>query len=330
VIEINALQKVLDGQTVLEIDSLKVGAGEIAGIVGPIGNKKGVLFDLLIGQERPTAGVIYVAGIDPYQEKSKFSDKIGVLFAEDNLYKRQSVRSNLEFYRRLYRLPSERVEEVLLAVGLADQADTNVEKLSTSLARRLAFGRAILHHPSLLILDEPFAKCDAMCVALISEQIKQLAQNDGEVLILANDEDHLNDLCHVIYRLDQGRVVESYKPGEVEQQSLPFMIPAKLEHTVALVDPAEIYFVYAQDDRTFLQTEEGSLRTQFTMTELEGRLSRRGFFRAHRGYLVNLQHVKEVIPYTRDSYSLRLKDTKGTKIPLSKSAAKELREILGY
>ena len=66
------------------------------------------------------------------------------------------------------------------------------------------------------------------------------------------------------------------------------------------------------------------------MSELEQRLSRSGFFRAHRGYLVNLQHVKEVIPYTRDSYSLRLKDPEGTKIPLSKTAARELRAILGY
>ena len=66
------------------------------------------------------------------------------------------------------------------------------------------------------------------------------------------------------------------------------------------------------------------------MADLEKRLERSGFFRAHRGYLVNLQLVKEVIPYTRDSFSLRLKDPEGTKIPLSKSAARELRDLMGY
>ena len=149
-------------------------------------------------------------------------------------------------------------------------------------------------------------------------------------MIFAHDDDQLNELCDVIYHFNQGRVTETVYPGEEDRQSLPFMIPAKLEHTVALVDPADIFFAYTQDDRTYLQTEEGSLPTQFTMTELEQRLSRSGFFRAHRGYLVNLQHVKEVIPYTRDSYSLRIKDPDGTKIPLSKTAARELREILGY
>lgn len=64
--------------------------------------------------------------------------------------------------------------------------------------------------------------------------------------------------------------------------------------------------------------------------ELEERLAGRGFFRAHRSYLVNLQHVKSVIPYTRATYSLILDDPAGTEIPLSRNAATELRQLLGY
>lgn len=329
-IEIQELQKVIDGQTVVDIPSMSVNPGQIAGIVGPVGSKLGVVFELLTGQERPTAGSVRISGCDPYRDREQFSRQVGVLFAEDNLYSRQSARANLNFYRRLYKLPSERVDQVLDEVGLADHADTNVDQLSSSLVRRLAFGRAILHQPTVLLLNEPFSNCDALCVNLISKLIRQCAQDEATTLILVHDDDQLIKLCDVIYHFNQGRVTETVYPGEEDRQSLPFMIPAKLEYTVALVDPADIFFAYTQDDRTYLQTEEGSLPTQFTMTELEQRLSRSGFFRAHRGYLVNLQHVKEVIPYTRDSYSLRLKDPDGTKIPLSKTAARELREILGY
>jgi ABC-2 type transport system ATP-binding protein len=99
---------------------------------------------------------------------------------------------------------------------------------------------------------------------------------------------------------------------------------------VALVNLADIFFADAKEGRTFLQTLEGRLPTQFTLAELENRLARRGFFRAHRSYLVNLQHVKEVIPFTRNSFSLRLDDQEGTLIPLSKTAAGELRDLLGY
>ena len=166
-------------------------------------------------------------------------------------------------------------------------------------------------------------------MALLSKVILQLAADGAATLILAEEAANLS-LCDMVYRLEHGRVVDSYSPQEQERPDLPFMIPARLEGRVALVDPVDILFVSAQDDRTVLQTAEGGLPTQFTLTELEKRLARSGFFRAHRSYLVNLQHVREVIPYTRDSFSLRLKDAAGTKIPLSKSAARELRELLGY
>lgn len=329
-IEIRNLQKVVDGQTVIEVDEIIVDPGQVAGLVGPVDSQMGMIFELLTGGEQPTAGSIKIADFDPYHERGKFSRQVGVVFAEDNLYQRQSVMANLNFYRRLYRLPSRRVNEVLESVGLADQADVIVGELNSSLKRRLVFGRAILHNPQVLILHEPFKECDAASVNLISGLVVQSAGEAGAVLILSQDDGQVDQLANVVFRIDQGRLVDTYYPAEEERQSLPFKIPAKLENTVALVDPADIYYVYAQDDRTYLQTADGSLPTQFTMNELEQRLARSGFFRAHRSYLVNLQLVKEVIPYTRDSFSLRLKDPQATKIPLSKTSARELRELMGY
>lgn len=329
-IELDSVQKVIDQNTVIDIETLKVEAGEIAALVGPIDNGQETLLELLTGQSRPTAGEIMIAGFDPLAEKDQFSGVVGVLFSEDNLYKRMSPEGNLKFYCRLSRLPKARIAEVLKKVGLADHADVKVEKLPSNLKRRLAFGRAILHNPRVLLLVEPFAKCDDTSVALLSELIHQLATDGAATLILAEDTTKLDPLCDTIYRLEKGRVVDVYRPGEEPRAGLPFMIPAKQEGKVDLVDPTDILYVMAQDDRAFLQTAEDLLPTQFTLAELEKRLSRSGFFRAHRSYLVNLQHVKEVIPFTRNSFSLRIKNAEGTLIPLSRSAAAELREILGY
>lgn len=329
-IDLKGLQKVIDQITVLDVEALKIEAGEIAALVGPVDSGKDTLLELLTGQSRPTAGEVHLAGIDPHAERNHFSRKVGVLFSEDNLYNRMSPEGNLKFYCRLRRLPKARVAEVLRKVGLADHADVKVEKLPSNLKRRLAFGRAILHDPKVLLLVEPFAKCDDTSVVLLSDLIRQLAADGAATLILAEDTAKLDPLCDMIYRLEKGRVIDSYRPGEEPRASLPFMIPAKQEGKVDLVDPADILYVMAQDDRAFLQTAEDLLPTQFTLAELEKRLSRSGFFRAHRSYLVNLQHVKEVIPFTRDSFTLRLKDEAGTQIPLSKSAARELRELLGY
>jgi ABC-2 type transport system ATP-binding protein len=330
VIEIQNLQKVVAGQTVVDIESITVEPGQVVALVGRVDSQLGVIFELLTGQARPSSGSILISKFDPFNARREFSRQVGVLFAEDNLYQRQSVLANLNFYRRLYGVNPARVQQVLDQVGLADQAEAVVGDMNPGLARRLAVGRAILHDPPVLILNEPFIGCDAASVNLISSLISQRAQDGAAVLILAQDDEQLLPIASIVYRIDQGQVVEEFYPGEEHQQSMPFKIPAKLEHTVALVDPAEIYYAFTQDDRTFLQTADGSLPTQFTMTELERRLSRSGFFRAHRSYLVNLQLVREVIPYTRDSYSLRLKDPEATKIPLSKSAARELRDLMGY
>jgi ABC-2 type transport system ATP-binding protein len=330
VIVIKDLQKVVNNKTVLDIQSFELQSGEIAGIIGAVDSGRDILFELLTGRSRPTTGSVRIAGLDPYTERQDFSRRVGVLFEEDNLYKRQTTLSNLEFYNRLYRLPRTRAREVLEYVGLGDQAGINVEKLSSSLGRRLAFGRAVLHEPQVLFLIEPFTKCDETSIKLMSHLIRDQAASDVAVLILAEDPIGLEELCWRIYRMDHGRIVDAYDPHETQHSGMPFKIPARLEEKIILVDSVDILYIFAQGDRTYLQTIEDCLPTQFTLTELEKRLARSGFFRAHRGYLVNLQHVKEVIPYTRDSFSLRLKDAAETKIPLSKSAARELRELLGY
>jgi ABC-2 type transport system ATP-binding protein len=330
VIELKGLQKVKEQNLVLDLDALTVQTGEIAALVGPVGSGKAELLDLLLGRTRPTAGTVRVAGIDPAADREQFSRQVGVLFFEDSLYKRQSPLSNLKFQCRLRGLPRTRAAEVLTYVGLGDSANTKVEKLPSGLARRLAFGCAIVHTPDVLLLVEPFARCDEATTALLSDRMRQLAQDGVAMLILADDTTHLTSLCDTIHLLAQGHVVESYHPQEEQRAQLPFKIPVKGEASVVLVNPGDILYATAEEGRAFLQTRDSRLPTQFTLTELEERLARSGFFRAHRGYLVNLQHVKEVIPYTRNSFSLILDDATETEIPLSKSAARELRELLGY
>ena len=329
-IELTDLQKVIGTDTMIDIPSLQVKAGEVVAVWGAVDSGREVLFQLLTGEVRPTRGSVRLCGTDPYHERRTFSRLAGVLFTEDNLYRRLSVLGNLQFFSRLHRLPKERPFEVLEQVGLADQAVVGSEKLAAGLSRRLALGRALLHHPRVLLLAEPFAGCEQASVQLICRVVRESAAAGMAVMAFTQDSANLETLCDTVHRLSQGRVVESFDPRQGQQRHHPFMVPARGEEKIILIDPADILYVFAQDDRTFLQTTEARLPTQFTLSELVKRLSRSGFFRAHRAYLVNLQQVREVIPYTRDSFSLRLKDAAGTQIPLSKSAERELRELLGY
>jgi ABC-2 type transport system ATP-binding protein len=328
-IQIKNLQKIVGQRTALNIEALNVADGEVAAIVGPADSGIEVFFEILIGKAYPSAGIVRLAGADP-AEKRAFSRKVGILFAEDALYKRQSPQSNLILQCQLYGLPRQRAIEVLEQIGMADQARANLSRLPGSLLRRLAFGRAILHNPDVLLLYEPFVRCDEATIALLSRLIRQFAEQGAAILILAGGRAPLTLLCDKIYKLQQGRLVEADMAGEEGRPSMQFKVPVRVEDKVILINPAEILYIEAEEGRTCLKTFEARIPTQFTLSELEERLSRSGFFRAHRSYLVNLQHVKEVIPFTRNSFSLRLNDASNTEIPLSKAAAGELRDLLGY
>jgi ABC-2 type transport system ATP-binding protein len=329
-IHINNLQKVIDQSVVIDIEKLRVGEGEIVALVGPTGSGKGVVLDLLTGDTRPTMGAIKVAGIDPSRERGRLSRIIGVVFKDDSLYKNRTVQSNLSFYRHLYGLDESRVREVLAEVGLRDHANVTVDKLPSGLARRLAFGRAILHQPQVLITMEPFSRCDEASINLLGKFMQDRSDEGVSLLVMAEDDANLRPICDRILVLNQGRIVETVSPETETKASLPFKIPVRLEGKVVLVNPGDIYYAEAYEGAAVLHTMEDRYPTHFTLSELEEKLVRSGFFRAHRSYLVNLQHVKEVIPYTRNSFSLRLNDPSNMEIPLSKSAAADLRELLDY
>jgi len=329
-IAIRGVQKVKDQVTVLNIETLVVPEGASAAVIGLANSGLDDLFELLTGKSRPSLGKVTVGGIDPASARENFGYRVGVLFPQDGLYLQRTARQNLFFQYQLRGLKTNQADALLNQIGLADQANVRVDRLSTSLSRRLAFGCATLHQPEALILHSPFSRCDQETVRLLTRLIQEHVERGAAVLILADDRTHLDALCSRIYLLEKGQIAETVESQEDAELSLPFKIPVRLEGRVVLVNPGDILYVDAVEGRTNLHTGEGSLPTQFTLTELETRLLRRGFFRAHRSYLVNLQHIKEVIPYTRSSYTLLLDDEAASEIPLSRSAIGELKELLGF
>ncbi len=333
-IEVQHLQKVVDQTTLIEIPEFVAAAGEITAVIGLTGQHKSTFLNLLTGQTTPTAGSVRLAGIDPAQERKAGTRAVGMLSLENGLYAKLSARQNLTFYCDLYGLPHRRADEVVTQVGLQDQAKTRAENLTASLARRLAFGRAILHQPAVLLLVDPLAECDRPSAELLSRLIHQAAEAGTTVLIITNDLTRIRPLCQVVVEMENGRVTQQYRVEERESQAnLPFKIPARLEDKVVLVNPSDILYVAAEDGRTLLYTHNGHVPTHLTLQEVEQRLAHSGFFRAHRSYLVNVQHINEVITYTRNSYTLILNvnsDNERMEIPLSKNAARELREMLDY
>ncbi|RIX49260.1 ATP-binding cassette domain-containing protein [Paenibacillus nanensis] len=106
-------------------------------------------------------------------------------------------------------------------------------------------------------------------------------------------------------------------------------IPAKIEDKIILFDPLEINYIESNEGLSQLHLNADVFPCAWTLNELEAKLKAYGFFRCHRSYIVNLQRVREVITWTRNSFSLVLDDPKKSSIPLSKNKYDALKDILG-
>lgn len=336
-LEIKRLEKFVADRSVLAIDALDVEAGEIVAVIGPPGSGKTLLLRLLSGALPVSGGSILLNGQHITPEQHQIRKQIGTLFAEDLLYDRQSARNNLLFYSRLYALPASCIDETLALVGLSDQARRVVAKLAPSAQRRLAFARALMGQPRLLLLDQPTLRVDLDTQELFARLLQQAAADGAAILLTDEDLTWASKCCTRVVELEGGRVAHAYaftrdneNAATVPEHFTPFKVPARKGDRILLYDPGDILYATSRDSKTYLRTASEEAVTNFTLQELESRLSGRGFFKAHRAYLVNLQHIRSVVQYTRNSYMLQLSDARETLIPLSKQSEKELQELLGY
>jgi len=335
-LQVRQLEKVIENRSVLSIGQLDVGAGEVVAVIGPAHSGKSLLVRLLAGIVLPSGGSVLLDG-QPLSSPAA-RRRIGALFEEDLLYERHTARGNLDFYCQLQKLSRERdrVNKALALVGLSDQAQKPVTKLSQIAQRRLAFVRVLMGQHAVMLLDQPTLRTDMDTRDLFARLITQAASEGTAILITEEDLSWVSKCCTRVVEPEDGRVSNSYAleggqgDAPAPERLVPFKVPARKEDRIMLFDPGELLFATSRDGKTVLRTASEEATTNLTLQELEGRLTGRGFFKAHRAYLVNLQHIKAVIQFTRNSYTLQLDDKEETMIPLSKQSEKELQALLGY
>ena len=155
----------LDGVT------LALPAGATLAVFGANGAGKTTLLRILATLLRPHAGEARVLGSALPAEGWQVRGRIGLLAHDPLLYRELSARENLRFHARLHGVAPERVEAVLAETGMLDRAEEPVRVLSRGLLQRVAICRAVLHAPSVLLLDEPFANLDAAAIERVAPLI---------------------------------------------------------------------------------------------------------------------------------------------------------------
>ena len=190
-IEVTGLRKGYGDLPVLWDLDLSLGWGEFLALFGANGSGKTTLLRTLAGQARPDEGAVRIAGYDLRRRPAAARRQVGVVAHSGYLYDDLTCRENLAFYGRLYTvddLPA-RVAEALERVGLSHRADRRVRSLSHGMQKRLAIARAILHRPSLLLLDEPESGLDRESVAALADLLREWTASDRSVVMTTHNVD---------------------------------------------------------------------------------------------------------------------------------------------
>ena len=184
-IAIEGLEKRFDDVQALDGVDLTLDGPEILGLAGPNGSGKTTLIRCLLGLLRPTDGSVAVDGTDPRRLSGADRQRIGYMPQREALYDDLTVRGNVAFFARLYRVDDRAasIERALELVDLADRADARIAELSGGMVRRTSLACAVVDEPELLVLDEPTVGLDPELRATMWDTFREWREAGATVLV---------------------------------------------------------------------------------------------------------------------------------------------------
>jgi len=206
------------------VDSVgfEVRPGEIYGLLGPNGAGKTTTISMISGLLKPDSGEVSVAGAPFWSSPQKAKRIMGVVPQELAIYEELTGRENLEFWGRMAGLSARdakaRAAELLVALTLTDRAKDAVKTYSGGMKRRINLGCALLHHPQLLLLDEPTVGIDPQARLNILEFVRNLRASGTAILYTTHYLEEAESLCQRIGIIDHGRLLAEGTLGELQDR----------------------------------------------------------------------------------------------------------------
>ncbi len=210
-IDLQQLWKSYDGTAALQGLFLDARAGEIVGLIGPNGAGKTTTLKILVGLLRPDYGIVRVNGHDVLADPVAYKKDIGYMPEAPTLPEYLTPAEFLGYVARIRNLPRDRIgprtKELLAVLDLAPKADETIASLSKGMKAKIAFAAAILHEPTILVLDEPLIGIDPAGQRLLKDRLVRMARDGGTVLVSTHQLDTAERLCTRVAIVNHGRNV---------------------------------------------------------------------------------------------------------------------------
>jgi len=239
-IEVRDVTRRVDGRRLLDRIRLTLEPGRLLLLCGPNGAGKSTLLKVIAGLVPPTSGEVLFDGVPAAKAGPALRARIGVLLHESVLYDELTVLENLIFAGRLYgvRNAVRAAEAMVERLGLRLVAREPAGRLSRGMRQRLSLGRALIHRPSLLLLDEPYSGLDVRWADELTNMFKELRSEGRSVVLVAHEWrtawPTADDVAVIVRgRLAMFRAVAGYGPEQFDEDYRRLVIPSGAKETVA-------------------------------------------------------------------------------------------------
>jgi sodium transport system ATP-binding protein len=218
-IEITGLSKAFGRVQAVAGLTLSAGDGQITGLIGPNGAGKSTTFRVAFGLIRPDAGRVAVDGHDMVSDRIEAQRRIGALPDVRGLYPRLTAREHIRYFGNLHGLSGPgletRIDRLVELLEMEGFADRRARGFSRGQELKVALGRALVHEPANLILDEPTNGLDVVSTRAVRRLLRGMRDAGHCILLSSHLMAEVGVLCDRLAVIDRGRVVASGTPGEL-------------------------------------------------------------------------------------------------------------------
>jgi len=220
VLELREVTKRIGGKTIVDSLTFDIPKGEVFGFLGPNGAGKTTTIRMIMGLMSMSKGTVKVKGIDVATHFEEAMSHMGGIVENPEMYKFLTGYQNLVHFSRMHPgITKERINEVVELVGLQNRIHDKVKKYSLGMRQRLGVAQAILHKPSVLILDEPTNGLDPAGIRELRDYLRKLTREEGlSVIVSSHLLSEMELMCDRVAIIQNGKLIDVKRMNEMKRE----------------------------------------------------------------------------------------------------------------